>query len=256
MRKAFTLIELLVVVSIIALLIAILLPALSSARDSARMSQCLSRLRQIGIAVTTYSVDNKQQYPHNRFSRGYWYDQRNAGGYLPNDKATGNLEGGVLVCPNDELATRLYCLNNWASPSGFNGDGSRLGVTGELFDADVEKASEMILGGEGWAKWGGSGNHIAGAGYGNLGATPGLRFTGNVGNTSGSRYSGTTLPTQINWTLHGKNEDPGVAAGITNIVYGDGHVETKEQNALVDNSGVSTLDSLWSPLDPEILASP
>ncbi len=54
---AFTLIELLVVVAIIALLIAILLPALRHARASARVSVCGSNLRQLGVALHTYVIE-------------------------------------------------------------------------------------------------------------------------------------------------------------------------------------------------------
>jgi len=62
--KAFTLIELLVVVSIIALLIAILLPVLSNVMFASRTTQCASRLKQIGIAVTAYAMDNDGYMPH------------------------------------------------------------------------------------------------------------------------------------------------------------------------------------------------
>jgi prepilin-type N-terminal cleavage/methylation domain-containing protein/prepilin-type processing-associated H-X9-DG protein len=53
----FTLVELLVVVSIIAVLIAMLLPALSRARDAAVTAQCMSNMRQDGIAITQYIAD-------------------------------------------------------------------------------------------------------------------------------------------------------------------------------------------------------
>jgi prepilin-type N-terminal cleavage/methylation domain-containing protein/prepilin-type processing-associated H-X9-DG protein len=64
-RRGFTLIELLVVIAIIAILAAILLPVISRCEEQARVTQCISNMKQLGLAWVIYANDNNDFLPHN-----------------------------------------------------------------------------------------------------------------------------------------------------------------------------------------------
>ena len=66
--RGFTLIEVLVVIAIIAVLVALVLPAVQQVREAARRIDCLSHLRQIGLAVQQYyDTNNGRFFLHHPF---------------------------------------------------------------------------------------------------------------------------------------------------------------------------------------------
>ncbi len=145
-RRGFTLIELLVVISIIAMLVALLLPAVGQARRAARITQCGTHIRQIGMAVMAYEVDNRKAPPafegwspwttwntlwrHRLYTRGYassaetWLCpiKKEEGGpvgteLLSNYRISGPLSSGIAADPNPYNVCQPMRLSDFTRPS-------------------------------------------------------------------------------------------------------------------------------------------
>jgi prepilin-type N-terminal cleavage/methylation domain-containing protein/prepilin-type processing-associated H-X9-DG protein len=119
---AFTLLELLVVIAIIAILAAMLLPALTRTKSSAQSAECMSNLRQLGIAAELYWDDNRENcfsyvFAPTNYGAIYWFGWIGPGpeGQRAFDLSCGAmypyLNGSdVRLCPSLQYALKQFKL--------------------------------------------------------------------------------------------------------------------------------------------------
>jgi prepilin-type N-terminal cleavage/methylation domain-containing protein/prepilin-type processing-associated H-X9-DG protein len=214
-RSAFTLIELLVVIAIIAILAAMLLPALGAAKSRAKRIQCVSNVRQLGLAAQIYTGDNSDYYPF-----AYYFDSVHLISYSWDFtiKSSGQVVPGVLwqgqTNPQIQQCPSYIGSANWnADPyTGYNYNTSYIGhgqgesandPTGQAVpvpakSAAVNHPARTALFGDG--QYSSGAEKFMRAPYPNPGDA---NFTGRYAGTQGFRHT-----------------------GYSNVAFCDGHAES------------------------------
>jgi prepilin-type N-terminal cleavage/methylation domain-containing protein/prepilin-type processing-associated H-X9-DG protein len=131
--KAFTLIELLVVITIIAILAGISLAVNSSVRKSADRTKCLSNLRNIGRAISTFLGDHEGHLPGPLWeSQSCWYNERDIG-------TLGNQLAGYMGLPLDYEKRRMdaFVCPAWQKGAPYQDDESFLLNTAVVVNGDT-----------------------------------------------------------------------------------------------------------------------
>lgn len=123
-QSAFTLVELLVVIGIIGILASLLLPALAGAKMKSYTARCSSNVRQVVMAVMSYTGDNDGDTPGcaSRNAYGFqnadWIYWRTTPGYPP-------LQSSPLAPYFGGINDRLFRC------AGDRYDGDRISLTGD-----------------------------------------------------------------------------------------------------------------------------
>ena len=130
-RGGFTLVELLVVAAVVAILAALLLPALGLGKGAAQRLQCVSNLRQLGLAAQMYWEDHEGRAFAFRGAATnggdlFWFGwlQRGSEGQRAFDPTLGALypylQGrGVTLCPSLNYSLRQFKLKAAGAAYGY-----------------------------------------------------------------------------------------------------------------------------------------
>ncbi|MGH7977123.1 MAG: hypothetical protein ACREC8_10740, partial [Limisphaerales bacterium] len=232
--------------AIIAILAAMLLPALAAAKRKAQRINCVSNLKQIGLAFRLWEGDNNDKYPMTvSYKQGgaqeYVYSSGiTPGTYNPsvvymvmsNELSTPK----ILVCPSDtrSAATNFSVGGTYGNEFATNSENPSTNYLSYFIGGDaIDTQPQSIL----------CGDRNIGTDAGNAGNPPTIMFTQAANGTGLGGGSGAGVPIgDWAWTsgdLHLKNG---------NITLGDGSVQQVSINGLV----TALVDATNSTANPSL----
>jgi len=237
-RRAFTVPEVLAVVAVIAIIMSMLMPSLTRARARARAVICSSNEHQLGIAIRTYGVSNRQYFPVGvNPGSGDWLWMA-----ILREQMGGDMD--IFNCPSAPDYTRWVKRENPGSPShptGWKQNERRLGPgRGDSFSYGMN-----VWGAPCCADAYGTGTYYQHATLGERKMTTVVSPATFI--VLGDSNWDVATGGDVNWAayigMYAERQYPKeVHDGYANILRGDGHVDQSPRSKLVTFSA-----------DPEVL---
>lgn len=242
-QRGFTLIELLTVIAIIGILAAILIPTIGAVRKKARAADCLSRLRQIGVAVRLYADENKGYVVPDRVASAvnwgallvpYMSMKGSSNGQLANLPAGSDYSKDprfFYICPDSPVPVTWRAWGNYATHPVIMAK-APAGSAGIFKLATVVRPSQVILIADGSQNTSGGGGNA-----GDVGGSAGNGDTCHFSQTYNAGLSTQLLENeadtanpntdgQVGWIRYRHNN-------VANCLFVDGHVAAKPRGSLI-----------------------